>query len=102
MREVAEDSNERNTGVVSWAAPCGSTSENTTVYLSDEQTMDIKDRAREIGSSETEVIRSATDQLAGAKPIARKCPRSIGAISRDTVCGRDFDEWLAANWERDW
>lgn len=74
----------------------------TTVYLSDEQTMYIKDRAREIGSSEADVIRCAIDQLAVARPIVRKRPRSFGAFPSDTVRGRDFDEWLAANWERDW
>jgi Arc/MetJ-type ribon-helix-helix transcriptional regulator len=74
----------------------------TTVYLSDEQTRYIKDRAREVGSSEAEVIRSAIDRLAEAQPIARKRPRSIGAFSSDTIHGRDFEGWLAANWERDW
>ncbi|HET9659981.1 MAG TPA: CopG family transcriptional regulator [Thermomicrobiales bacterium] len=74
----------------------------TTVYLSDEQTMYIEDRAPEIGSSEADVIRCAIDQLAVAQPVARKRPRSFGAFPRDTVRGRDFEEWLAANWERDW
>lgn len=74
----------------------------TTVYLSDEQTMYIKDRAREVGSSEADVIRCAIDQLADAQPIARRRPRSFGAFASDTVHGRDFDAWLAANWQRDW
>ncbi len=74
----------------------------TTVYLSDEQTMYIKDRAREVGSSEADVIRSAIDQLAAEQPVTRKRPRSFGAFPSDNVRGRDFEEWLAENLERDW
>lgn len=74
----------------------------TTVYLSNEQTMYIKDRAREVGSSEADVIRCAIDQLAVEHPVVRKRPRSFGAFPSDIVRGRDFEEWLAENWERDW
>lgn len=74
----------------------------TTVYLSDEQTIYIKNRAREVGSSEADVIRSAIDRLAVEHPVTRTRPKSIGIAPSDTVRGRDFEEWLAANWERDW
>lgn len=73
----------------------------TTIYLSDEQMAYVKDRAREVGSSEAEVIRCAIDQLAETSPVVRKRPQSIGIAPSDTVRGRDFEEWLAANWERD-
>lgn len=74
----------------------------TTIYLSDEQMAYVKDRAREVGSSEADVIRSAIDQLATTQPVARKRPQSFGMFPSDEVRGRDFEEWLAANWERDW
>jgi hypothetical protein len=74
----------------------------TTIYLSDEQTAYIKGRARETASSEAEVIRLAIDHLAVSQPVARKRPKSIGIAPDDTVTGRNFEEWLAANWERDW
>ncbi len=74
----------------------------TTIYLPDELKAYVENRAREKGESEAEVIRFAISQLAEAEPVARKIPRSIGAGASDTVHGRNFDEWLAANWERDW
>lgn len=74
----------------------------TTIYLPDELKAYVEDRARETGASEAEVIRTAILLLSEAQPITRKRPRSIGAGASDTVNGRDFDEWLAANWERDW
>ncbi len=73
----------------------------TTIYLPDELKAYIEDRARETGASEAEVIRTAILLLSEAQPVTRKRPRSFGAFPSDTVHGRDFDEWLAANWERD-
>lgn len=74
----------------------------TTIYLSDELKMYVEDRARETGASEAEVIRTAIRLMSEAQPVTRKRPRSIGAGASDTVHGRNFDEWLAANWEPDW
>ena len=74
----------------------------TTIYLPDERKAYVENRAREKGESEAEVIRFAISQLAQAEPVARKLPRSYGAFASENVQGRDFDEWLKANWERDW
>jgi Arc/MetJ-type ribon-helix-helix transcriptional regulator len=74
----------------------------TTIYLSEELKTYVENRARETGASEAEVIRTAIVLLSEAEPITRKRPRSIGAGASDNVHGRNFDEWLAANWERDW
>ena len=74
----------------------------TTVYLPEELKAYVEDRAREKGESEAEVIRFAISRLAESQPVTRKRPRSIGAGASDNVQGRNFDEWLAANWERDW
>jgi hypothetical protein len=48
------------------------------------------------------VIRMAILLMSEVRPVTRKRPRSFGAFPSDTVRGRDFEEWLAANWERDW
>ncbi len=74
----------------------------TTIYLPDELKAYVEDRAREIGASEAEVIRAAILLMSEAQPVTRKRPRSFGAFASDTAHGRDFDDWLAANWERDW
>lgn len=74
----------------------------TTIYLPDELKAYVEARARETGASEAEIIRTAIVLLSEAQPVARKRPRSFGAFPSDNVRGRDFDEWLAANWERDW
>lgn len=75
---------------------------NTILSLTDEQAAYIKSRAQSTGKSEEDVIREAIDRLAEAQPVTPRRPRSFGAFASDNVRGRDFDEWLAANWERDW
>jgi hypothetical protein len=74
----------------------------TTIYLPEELKTYVEARARETGASEAEVIRTAILLLSEAQPVTRKRPKSIGIAPSDTVRGRDFEEWLAANWERDW
>jgi hypothetical protein len=74
----------------------------TTIYLSEELKTYVENRARETGASEAEVIRTAILLMSEAQPVTRKRPRSFGAFPSDTVRGRDFEEWLAENWERDW
>ena len=70
--------------------------------LTEEQAALIKMQAEARGVDEADIIREIIDRLVASEAGVRKRPRSIGAFTSDNVRGRDFDEWLAANWERDW
>ena len=73
----------------------------TTINLPEELKANVENRARETGSSEHEVVRTAILLLSEAQPVTHKRLRSFGAFPSDTVRGRDFDQWWAANQEND-
>jgi hypothetical protein len=70
--------------------------------LTEEQAAFIKIQAEARGVDEAAIIREIIDRVMPSEAGVRKRPRSIGAFASDNVRERDFDEWIAANWERDW
>jgi predicted transcriptional regulator len=75
--------------------------EKTTVYLTCDQQEQLAALARRTRRSKAELIREAVDVLLRDNPRPR--PKSAGIWASDgEVNSENLEDWLAANWKRDW
>lgn len=85
--------------VAYWVAAAGAIMDKTTIYLTDELRRELDGYVRRTGKRQSDIVREALGEyLARERP---ELPRSIGIISDGTIGADSIEEWLDANWGRE-
>ncbi len=70
----------------------------TTLYLTQELGLALKEESRRSGQPQAELVREALTRYLADRP--RPLPRSIGIASDGTLRARDAKAWVRSEWAR--